>query len=111
MYICMSAYPLKSLQFYKVLKDFTSDPGFSNNPVFKKDSLIQYQKSESNLHDMIERIHFKDYQTNSMLIWNTRIENLHDHWQEYLQPVDHHHHAESSDLNKVHIHDRTGSAE
>jgi hypothetical protein len=107
----MGAYPLQSLQFYKVLKDFTSDSGFSNSAVFKKDSLVQYQKSESNLHDMIEMIEFKDYQANKTLTWNTRIENLTDHWQEYLQPVDHHHHSENVDLYTIHIHDRSGSAE
>lgn len=107
----MGSYPLRSLQFYKVLKDFSSDEGLKGGDAFKKDSQIQYQNSVSNLHDMIETIYFKDYQSNTTLVWNTRVENLHDHWQEYLQPVDHHHHSESSDLNKVHIHDRTGSAE
>ncbi len=83
----MEIYPLKQLNFYRVKKDFTSDLGYLGSDVFKKDLIIQYQKSVSNTHDMLEMCHFQVYKTNVVLIWKTRVENLYDHWQEYLEPV------------------------
>jgi hypothetical protein len=83
----MEPYPLKRLQFYKVKKDFTSDSGLENNNQFKMDMVIQYQESVSNIHDMIETIHFKEYDTNAILVWRTRVENLYDHWGEFLSPT------------------------
>ena len=83
----MEPYPLKKLDFYKVRKDFTSDSGYSDTDTFKSGMFVQYHKSISNIHDMIEIIHFMDCNTKSPLIWNTRIENLYDYWQEYLEPI------------------------
>jgi hypothetical protein len=81
------AYPLKYLHFYKVKKDFTSDYGFKDCVHFKKGQQLQYQKSISNIHDMIEIVHFKDLTTGEIKIWNTRVENLFDNWKEYLEAI------------------------
>lgn len=83
----MQPYPLKSLNFYKVNRDFTSDSEFKDCDIFKEGLIVQYQKSISNSHDMMEAIHFKDYNSNTELIWNTRVENLYDRGHEYLSPV------------------------
>ena len=83
----MEPYPLKKLDFYKVRKDFTSDSGYQDAVTFKVGMLIQYQKSISNIHDMIEIIHFEDCNTKSALVWRTRVENLYDYWHEYLEPI------------------------
>ncbi len=83
----MQPYPLKQLSIYRVKKDFTSDRGFENLDRFKKDQLIQFQESISNIHDMIEIIHFRDAETNKVMIWKTRVENLYDNWGEYLMPA------------------------
>lgn len=82
----MEPYPLRSLNFYRVKKDFTSDHGYANATVFKKDMIIQYQKSVSNIHDMMETVHFQNHESNTALIWNTRVENLYDNWKDYLEP-------------------------
>lgn len=82
----MNSFPLVSLRFYLVKKDFTSDHGYDGS-VFKKGMTIQYQGATSNIHDMIEIISFKDYSTDTILVWNTRIENVYDNWTEYLSPV------------------------
>ena len=83
----MEIYPLKQLNFYKVKKDFTSDRGYEDSDVFKIDTIIQYKKSISNVHDMTETCHFQEYKANAFLIWTTRVENLYDRWQDYLEPV------------------------
>ena len=83
----MEPYPLKQLSIYIVKKDFSSDRGFKEADQFRKDQLIQFQESISNIHDMIEIIRFRDVNTGSVMIWKTRVENLYDHWQEYLVPV------------------------
>ena len=83
----MEPYPLRSLNFYKAVKDFTSDRGYKDCDQFSKGQQLQYQEAISNIHDMIEIIHFKDVATGAILIWNTRVENLYDHWKEYLQPI------------------------
>ena len=83
----MQPYPLRSLAFYKVKKDFTSDRGFKDCDQFQLGQILQYQKSISNIHDMIEIVHFIEMDSKKVMIWNTYIDNLYDHWEEYLEPV------------------------
>lgn len=82
----MHLYPLVSLRFYIVNKDFSSDQQHDGQ-VFKKGMTIQYQGATSNIHDMMEIISFKDYSADTILVWETRIENLYDNWAEYFTPV------------------------
>ena len=83
----MVPYPLRKLDFYKIRNDFASDSGYQDTEIVKVSMLVQYQKSISTIHDMIEIIHFEDCNTKSALVWRTRIENLYGHWQEYLEPI------------------------
>ncbi len=83
----MEPYPLKKLSIYKVKKDFTSDRGFVNAYQFQKRQVLQFQEAISNLHDMIEIIQFRDFNTSEVLIWQTRVENLYDSWRDYLEPL------------------------
>jgi hypothetical protein len=82
----MEKFPLRQLQYYTVLKDFASDRGLEGS-VFQKGRVIQYQKTISNLHGMIETVHFRDAHTGERLIWRTRVENLFEHWQQYMAPA------------------------
>jgi hypothetical protein len=83
----MQPYPLRKLAIYKAKKDFTSDRNFADSDQFRKDQRLQLQEVISNIHDMIEILHFRDLDTNSILIWRTRVENLYDAWHEYLEPA------------------------
>jgi hypothetical protein len=82
----MEPYPLKHLNFYLVKKDFESGL-VGNKQTFKKDTLIQYQSSISDIHGMDEVIQFKDHNTSAILVWRIRVEELYEHWNEYLSPI------------------------
>jgi hypothetical protein len=80
-------FPLKYLAFYRVRKDFDSAPGFDGAASFKQGQLLQYQKTNSNIYDMMEIVSFVDWNTKAPLIWHVYTETLHDDWGEYLEEV------------------------
>jgi hypothetical protein len=83
----MAAFPLKFLGFYKAKRDFKSEPGFEGASRFQTGQLLQYQKTDSNIHGMMEVVHLTDWNTKDQLIWHVSTDELYDNWQEYLEPA------------------------
>ena len=80
-------FPLKHLGFYEVKKDFLSIQGSLDSYHFIKGQLLQYQKTISDIHGMMEIIHFLDWKGKAEIKWHVHTDELHENWGDYLQPV------------------------
>lgn len=81
------SFPLRSLHYYKVVKDFRSHNTGKYPDQFLSGMVVQYQRTISNTYDMLEILHFTDMQTQKQMIWEVRIEVLDDDLKSYLQEV------------------------
>lgn len=84
----MSKFPLASLSFYRVKKDFVSGQSKHN---FIKDTILQFQSSNTNVYDCIEILEFIDWKTGEKKTWHfidmDNTERLKG-WTDYLELVD-----------------------
>jgi hypothetical protein len=83
----MTDYPLKSLQFYRLRKDFDAGPAYGAHGEFTQGRVLQLQEAIHNIHDMVEILHFEDHRTNERLTWVVHVAELHERWQDYLESV------------------------
>ena len=79
-------FPLKPLCFYKVKIDFKTDKNWQGDN-FLKGQCLQYLKTDSNIHDMMEVVHFKEIKSKQNLSWTTRVENLYGNRNQYLEEI------------------------
>jgi hypothetical protein len=63
----MSKFPLTSLSFYRVKKDFTSA---SSQDMFIKNTILQFQSRTTNTYDCIEICHFMVWNTGEKKVWH-----------------------------------------
>lgn len=65
----MNKFPLKALSFYRVKKDFTSE---RSKDSFKKDVVLQFQSSVTNVHEDMEILEFIEWSTREKKVWHFR---------------------------------------
>ena len=84
----MNNFPLKSLSFYRVRKDFISP---ASKHAFTKDTILQFESSVTNIHDCIEICQFVVWETGEKKVWH--FTDMDDRermkgWEEYFEPVE-----------------------
>jgi hypothetical protein len=70
-------FPLKYLGFYKTKKQL--------NPNLPAGLRLQYLKTDTNVYDGIETVHFKNPETEQVYTWILHSEELYDSWEKYLE--------------------------
>ena len=84
----MSKFPLTTLSFYRVKKDFVSDQSKCS---FIKDTILQFQSSNTNVYDCIEILEFIIWKTGEKKTWHfvdmDTTERLKG-WTDYLELLD-----------------------
>ena len=84
----MPKFPLAALSFYRVKKDFVSD---RSKDSFIKDTILQFQSSNTNVYDCIEILEFIVWETREKKTWHfidmDNTERLKG-WNDYLELVD-----------------------
>ena len=83
----MNQFPLKSLSFYRVRKDFISPVSMD---AFTKDTILQFESSVTNIHDCIEICQFVVWGTGEKKVWH--FTDMDDGekmkgWEEFMEQV------------------------
>jgi|GEM_PF-6040059 len=87
----MISFPLQQLRYYRTKKKLMlTTPVKSGEPpqTVEKDTVLQYTKSISNIQGMMELVHFTERDTGRQIVWEIRVEEIYDCWDEYLERVE-----------------------
>jgi hypothetical protein len=83
----MGKFPLTTLSFYRVKKDFISP---ASNDRFNKNTILQFQSRTTNIHDGIEICHFSVWNSGEKKVWH--FQNMDEEemkgWNEYFEFVE-----------------------
>jgi hypothetical protein len=72
-------FPLKYLNYYKTKKQL--------NQYLPAGLRLQYLKTDTNVYDGIETVHFKNPETEQVSTWIIHSEELYDSWENYLELI------------------------
>jgi hypothetical protein len=86
--LVMNKFPLKALAFYRVKKDFTSE---RSNDSFKKETVLQFQSSITNVYEEIEMLEFIEWETRTKKVWHVRNSDSSEPlkgWNHFIEEID-----------------------